>query len=76
MPQPIETPKTAASGPGTGANQKKVAYLHSYVNSSGVTVWEYRYRSAPDDSFNNNWSTRGNVNPVTNQPGTKVTPPK
>jgi len=33
------------------------------------------YRSAPDGNFYNNWSTKGNVNPYTGVPGTRVTPP-
>jgi hypothetical protein len=33
------------------------------------------WRSHPDGDFYNNWSTKGNVNPYTLQPGTKVTPP-
>jgi len=33
------------------------------------------YRSNPDGLFWNNWSTKGNVNPYTGKPGTKVTPP-
>jgi hypothetical protein len=32
-------------------------------------------RSAPDGSFRNNWSTRGNTNPYTGVFGTKATPP-
>lgn len=33
------------------------------------------YRSEADGNFWNNWSTKGNVNPYTGQPGTRVTPP-
>jgi hypothetical protein len=32
------------------------------------------WRSHPDGDFYNNWSTKGNVNPHTGMPGTKVTP--
>lgn len=32
-------------------------------------------RSEPDGVFDNNWTTKGNVNPYTLQPGTRVTPP-
>ncbi|WP_010598958.1 hypothetical protein [Rickettsiella massiliensis] len=29
------------------------------------------YRSNPDGNFNNNWSTKGNINPYTGEWGTK-----
>lgn len=49
-------------------------YVHSYVKRDGTYV-EGHMRSTPDGNFNNNWSTKGNVNPYTGAEGTKVTPP-
>jgi tetratricopeptide (TPR) repeat protein len=49
-------------------------YVRGYTRSNGTYVAPY-YRSAPDGNFYNNWSTKGNVNPYTGKPGTRVTPP-
>lgn len=49
-------------------------YVHSYIKSDGTYV-QGHMRSAPDGNFNNNWSTKGNINPYTAQEGTKATPP-
>jgi hypothetical protein len=49
-------------------------YVNGYFKSNGTYV-EPHYRSAPDGNFQNNWSTKGNVNPYTGQQGTQVTPP-
>ena len=45
-----------------------------YTRRDGTHVQPY-YRSRPDGNFSNNWSTKGNVNPYTGKPGTRVTPP-
>lgn len=50
------------------------AWLSAPVSAQDVYV-EPHMRSAPDGNFYNNWSTKGNVNPYTGQPGTRVTPP-
>ena len=44
-----------------------------YTRKDGTYVAPH-YRSAPDGSFYNNWSTKGNVNPYTGTPGTVTTP--
>src|SRR5262249_15067893 len=49
-------------------------YVRGYVRKDGTYVQPH-YRSAPDGNFYNNWSTTGNVNPYTGEPGTKVSPP-
>ena len=49
-------------------------YVDGYFKKNGEYVAPH-YRSDPDGKFDNNWSTKGNVNPYTGQPGTKVTPP-
>lgn len=45
-------------------------YVHGYTTKNGTYVAPY-YRSAPDHSLLNNYSTRGNVNPYTGQAGTR-----
>lgn len=44
--------------------------VHGYVTKNGTYVAPY-HRTAPDSTKLNNWSTQGNVNPYTGQPGTK-----
>ena len=44
-------------------------YVRGYTRRDGTYVQPH-YRSAPDGNVYNNWSTRGNVNPYTGQPGT------
>lgn len=49
-------------------------YVHSYVRKDGTYV-QGHMATNPDGNFNNNWSTKGNINPYTGEEGTKVTPP-
>ena len=49
-------------------------YVHGYTRSDGTYVQPH-YRSSPDGSFHNNWSTKGNTNPYTGEQGNRVTPP-
>ena len=49
-------------------------YVRGHVRRNGSYVAPH-YRSAPDRSFRNNWSTKGNFNPYTGAAGTRVTPP-
>jgi hypothetical protein len=49
-------------------------YVRGYTKSNGTYVAPY-YRSNPNSNFNDNWSTKPNVNPYTNQSGTRVMPP-
>jgi len=44
-------------------------YVNGYERSNGTYVQGY-YRSQPDGTVLNNYSTRGNVNPYTGQQGT------
>ena len=44
-------------------------YVQGYLKGNGTYVQPH-YRSSPDRSYNNNWSTRPNVNPYTGQRGT------
>lgn len=44
--------------------------VKGYYRKNGTYVAPH-YRSSPDSSRANNWSTKGNVNPYTGKPGTK-----
>ena len=46
-------------------------YVPGYLRHDGTYVAPH-YRSAPDATPNNNWSTQPNVNPYTGQPGTRT----
>lgn len=46
-------------------------YVQGYTRSDGTYVQPH-YRSSKDSSFNNNWSTKGNVNPYTGERGYKT----
>ena len=45
-------------------------YVQGYFKSDGTYVQPH-YRSAPNSTTLDNWSTRGNVNPYTGQRGTR-----
>jgi len=44
-------------------------FVQGHFKSNGTYVQPH-YRSSPDRSFNNNWSTSPNVNPYTGKQGT------
>ena len=45
-------------------------YVQGYIRSDGTYVQGY-HRSSPDSSYNNNYSTKGNINPYTGKSGTQ-----
>ncbi len=45
-------------------------YVNGYTRSNGTYVEPY-YKSSPNNSAYDNYSTKGNVNPYTGQEGTK-----
>jgi hypothetical protein len=45
------------------------SYHQGYVTKNGTYVAPH-YQTAPDNTRMNNYSTQGNVNPYTGQPGT------
>jgi hypothetical protein len=49
-------------------------YVKGHTRSNGTYVAPH-YRSDPDSSVNNNWSTRGNMNPHTGEWGTRTPSP-
>lgn len=55
---------------GFAATSSVQAQVHvdGHVRRDGTYVPPH-YRTAPDDTRMNNWSTRGNTNPYTGQPG-------
>lgn len=57
---------------GSGRESHSVEHVHGYTRSDGTYVAPYD-RTTPNDTQRDNWSTKGNVNPETGQPGT-VTP--
>jgi hypothetical protein len=63
----------AMLAPGTSLAGGPV-HVKGYHRKDGTYVAPH-YRSAPDENFSNNWSTKGNVNPYTGKPGTLVSPP-
>jgi len=52
---------------GTAAAQGS-HYVNGYYRSNGTYVAPH-YQTNPDGNVYNNWSTQGNVNPYTGQPG-------
>lgn len=48
--------------------------VRGYYRKDGTYVRPHM-RSDPDGVFENNWTTKGNVNPYTGEPGTLVNPP-
>lgn len=57
----------------TGSSTSSV-HVDGYTRRDGTHVQSHE-RSRADGNFNNNWSTQGNVNPYTGQPGTKTYDP-
>lgn len=67
--------KSSSSAPASGGYQPQPAAepVGGYKRSNGTEVAPY-VRSQADGNFGNNFSTKGNVNPHTQQPGTKTKP--
>jgi hypothetical protein len=57
---------------GTIQTQADVS-VRGYYRKDGTYVRPHM-RSDPDGNFNNNWSTKGNINPYTGEEGTKTSP--
>lgn len=54
---------------GTGSKMEHES-VSGYTKSNGTRVNEYD-RSTKDQTMQNNWSTKGNINPETGKAGTK-----
>ncbi len=61
----------AVAAPSFAADRVRV---RGHVRKDGTYVQPH-YRTAPDSSFYNNWSTKGNFNPYTGEDGKVVIPP-
>lgn len=59
-----------------GAMAQGQNHVNGYVRNDGTYVAPH-FRTNPDNSRTNNWSSQGNTNPYTGQPGTvnPYTPP-
>ena len=57
----------------TAATAGADVHVRGYYRSNGTYVRPH-WRSDPDSSFDNNWSTYPNVNPYTGKIGTRRTP--
>ncbi len=55
-----------------GIQNYSAAPVRAYVKPSIGTYVAPHFRSTPDASFNNNWSTKPNVNPFTGAVGTRL----
>lgn len=55
---------------GSSVSQAGDSYTHGYTRSNGTYVQGY-HRTTPDNTVNNNYGTRGNVNPYTGAYGTR-----
>ena len=58
----------------SGAFAQSTVYVRPHVRSDG-TVVQGHYRTAPNSTPNDNWSTRPNINPYTGREGTKEPEP-
>lgn len=69
----IFTSLVSAAALCTPSDSQADVWVRGYYRSSGTYVWPH-YRSSPDRSFYNNWSTYPNVNPSTGRIGTRRWP--
>lgn len=58
----------------TSAVAAKTTLTHGYVKKTGIYVAPH-FKSSPDSTRINNYSTKGNVNPFTGKRGTKPLAP-
>ena len=72
LPYSVPTPRSSSPRIETMPNSPNYSsvYVRPYVHNDGTAVLPH-YRSAPNSSLNDNWSTLGNVNPFTGQKGYK-----
>src|SRR2546426_2161999 len=60
-------------GMATATFAQQYGYVRPYVRKDGTFVSGH-YRTYPDGNFYNNWSTSGNINPFTGNPGYRTMP--
>lgn len=61
---------TLARGSHSSGYSSSTVHVSGHTTKTGAYVPAH-YRTAPDHSKLNNWSTKGNVNPYTGKAGTK-----
>ncbi len=66
--------RSASAGTGTGSKGSSHS-VRGHTTKKGTYVKSHR-ATTPDKNFNNNYSTKGNINPYTGKAGTKVKKPK
>ena len=62
------------SSPSHSTSRSSIEHVHGYTTKSGTQVGSYD-RTSPNHTRNDNWSTKGNVNPETGKAGTKPRDP-
>ena len=65
MPSP-----TLARGSHSSGHSSSTVHVSGHTTKTGTYVPAH-YRTSPDHTKLNNWSTKGNVNPYTGKAGTK-----
>jgi hypothetical protein len=68
--QAPQAPKAPSPAYGTGSNPSNTP-VQGYEKKDGTYVEPY-HRTTPDKTPNNNYGTKGNVNPYTGKEGTKT----
>lgn len=66
----VTVPVMARGGSGSGHSSGSSHYVAPHVTKNGIYV-EGHMQTNPNGTKLDNWSTKGNVNPYTGQPGTK-----
>lgn len=61
---------TLARGSHSSNHPSSTVHVSGHTTKTGAYVPAH-YRTAPDHSKSNNWSTKGNVNPYTGKVGTR-----
>lgn len=62
---------TLARGGHSSGHSSSTVHVSGHTTKNGTYVPAH-YRTAPDHTKLNNWSTKGNVNPYTGKAGTKA----
>lgn len=60
----------ASNGAAASKKNKKKVYVKPYIKKDGTYIKPH-YRTKPNKTKRDNWSTKGNVNPYTGKAGTK-----
>ncbi len=61
--------KSSKSSSASGSESHRTEHVNGYTNKNGTYVAPHD-KTTPDHNKENNWSTKGNVNPETGKKGT------